>query len=243
MIRVELHAHTSDDRHDRLPHTARDLIVRAGALGYGALAITLHDSTFDPAPLAAFAREHGVRLVRGCERTIRGKHVLLLNYPADAIRAVQQLDDLAPLKAAHPDGLIVAPHPFYPIPSALGPALLDAYRPAWDAVEVNAMHVRGLDWNRQAVAWAEAHGVPLVGNGDVHRLSQLGRTWSDVDIDLPDGLPDAEAAAAVCGAIRAGRVRVRTTPIPHWRAALIFAQMSMSGTRGRLRERRERRRS
>jgi predicted metal-dependent phosphoesterase TrpH len=243
MIRVELHAHTSDDRHDRLPHTARDLIARAGALGYGALAITLHDSTFDPAPLAAFAREHGVRLVRGCERTIRGKHVLLLNYPADAIRAVQQLDDLAPLKAAHPDGLIVAPHPFYPIPSALGPTLLDAYRPAWDAVEVNAMHVRGLDWNRQAVAWAEAHGVPLVGNGDVHRLSQLGRTWSDVDIDLPDTLSDAEAAAAVCGAIRAGRVRVRATPIALWRAALIFVQMSMSGTRGRLRERRERRRS
>ena len=243
MIRAELHAHTSDDRHDRLPHTARDLIARAGALGYGALAITLHDSTFEPAPLAAFAREHGVRLVRGCERTIQQKHVLLLNYPADAIRAIRHLDDLAALKAAHPDGLVIAPHPFYPIPSALGRDGLEAYRPVWDAVEVNAMHVRGLDWNSQAVAWAEANGVPLVGNGDVHRLSQLGRTWSDIDVDLPAGMPDAEAAAAICGAIRAGRVQVRTTPIAHWRAALIFVQMSISGTLGRLSERRERRRS
>jgi predicted metal-dependent phosphoesterase TrpH len=238
MIRTELHAHTSDDRHDRLPHTARDLIVRAGALGYGALAITLHDSTFEPAPLAAFAREHGVRLVRGCERT-----VLLLNYPADAIRAIRRLDDLAAIKAAHPDGLVVAPHPFYPIPSALGRDNLETHRALWDAVEVNAMHVRGLDWNRQAVAWAEAHGVPLVGNGDVHRLSQLGRTWSDVDVDVPPTMSDTDAAAAICGAIRAGRVQVRTTPIAHWRAALLFVQMSISGTRGRLSERRERRRS
>jgi predicted metal-dependent phosphoesterase TrpH len=243
MIRVELHAHTADDRHDRLPYTARDLIARAGALGYGALAITLHDSTWDPEPLSAFARDHGVRLVRGCERTIHDKHVLLLNFPADAVRAVRHLDDLAALKAAHPDGLVVVPHPFYPIPSALGRAGLEAYRPVWDAIEVNAMHVRGLDWNRQAVEWATVQGVPLVGNGDVHRLSQLGRTWSEVDVDVPAAMSDAEAAAAICGAIRAGRVRVVTAPLSHWRAAVIFAQMSLSGAIGRFHERRERRRS
>ena len=105
------------------------------------------------------------------------------------------------------------------------------------------MHVRGLDWNRQAIEWAAAHGVPLVGNGDVHRLSQLGRTWSEVDVDVPAAMTDAEAAAAICGAIRAGRVRVVTAPLSHWRAAVIFVQMSISGTIGRFHERRERRRS
>ena len=167
----------------------------------------------------------------------------MLGEPLLRRRAVRHLDDIAPLKATHPDGLVVAPHPFYPIPSALGRDQLDAYRPLWDAVEVNAMHVRGLDWNREAMEWATAHGVPLVGNGDVHRLSQLGRTWSEVDVDVPDTMTDAEASAAICGAIRAGRVRVVTAPIPHWRAGLIFAQMSMSGMLGRLRERRERRQS
>ena len=57
------------------------------------------------------------------------------------------------------------------------------------------------------------HHVPLVGNGDVHRLSQLGRTWSEVDVDVPETMTDAEAAAAICGAIRAGRVRAVTAPI------------------------------
>jgi predicted metal-dependent phosphoesterase TrpH len=234
MIRVELHAHTSDDRHDRLPHSARDLVARAAAVGYGALAITLHDIAFDPAPLAGFAREHGVRLVRGLERTIDGRHVLLINFPAEAAMAVAHLDELAPLKARHPHGLVIAPHPFFPIPTALGSMRLEAYRRAWDAIEINAMHVRGLDWNREAVRWAAARAVPLVGNGDVHRLTQLGRTWSEVDVDVPPDMPDGDAADAICEAIRAGRVRVVTSPLSPWRAGLLFAQMTVSGLRGRL---------
>jgi predicted metal-dependent phosphoesterase TrpH len=233
MVRVELHAHTDGDPCDRIPFTAQDLIVRAAALGYGGLAITLHDAAFDPAPLADFARGHGVRLLRGVERTIGASHVLLINFPGDAAMAVRRLEDLAPLKAAHPHGLVVAPHPCYPIPSALGRSRLDAYAPVWDALEVNALHVRGVDWNRGAIAWAAAHGRPLVGNGDVHRLTQLGRTWSDVDVDVPAALSDADAADAICAAIRAGRVRVAGAPLSPWRAATIFAQMVIGGWRGR----------
>ena len=102
MIRVELHAHTADDPSDRVPFTAQDLIVRAAALGYGAIAITLHDAVFDPAPLAAFARQHGVRLLPGVERTVQRAHVLLINFPAAATMAVHRLEDIAALKAAHP---------------------------------------------------------------------------------------------------------------------------------------------
>ena len=234
MIRVELHAHTADDPSDRIPFTARDLIVHAGAVGYGALAITLHDAAFDPAPLAAFARQHGVRLLPGVERTVERAHVLLINFPAAAAMAVTRLEDIAPLKAAHPHGLVVAPHPFYPIGSALG-RRLDAFAPLWDAVEVNALHVRALDWNRAAIAWAAAHGRPLVGNGDVHRLTQLGLTWSEVDVDLPPEMSDVEAANAICAAIRAGRVRVVGAPLSPWRAGWILAQMEWGGFRGRLR--------
>lgn len=235
MVRVELHAHTSDDREDHLPYSARELILHAAALGYGALAITLHDTAFDPAPLATLAREHGVRLIPGIERTVEGRHVLIFNVPRAAMLAVRRLDNLAPLKAAHPRALVVAPHPFFPIGSALGGATLDAYRAVWDAVEVNAMHMRGFDWNRGAIAWAATHGVPLVGNSDVHRLSQLGRTWSEVDVELTPAMSDVDAADAVCAAIRAGRVRVVSTRLTPGYAAVISVQMVVSGWRGRLR--------
>lgn len=235
MIRAELHAHTADDPSDRIPFTAHELIVRAGELGYGAIAITLHDAVFDPAPLAALARQHGVRLLSGVERTVERAHVLLINFPAAAAMAVKRLEDIAPLKAAHPHGLVVAPHPCYPIGSALGRRRLDAFAPLWDAVEVNAMYVRGVDWNRAAIAWAAANGRPLVGNGDVHRLTQLGLTWSEVDVDVPAEMPDTEAANAICAAIRAGRVRAVGAPLSSWRAGWIFAQMELGGLRGRLR--------
>lgn len=231
MIRVELHAHTADDPCDRIPYSAEDLIARAAASGYGALAITLHDRAFDPAPLSAFARAHGVRLLPGIERTIDGAHVLLINFPAAATLAIQAFEDIAPLKAAHPDGLVVAPHACFPLGSALGRRRLDAYAPLWDAIEVNAMRVRGVDLNRGAVAWAAAHGRPLVGNGDVHRLAQLGRTWSEVDVDVPAALSDADAAASICAAIRAGRVRVGGGPLPFWRAATIVVQVVLGGSR------------
>ncbi len=47
MLKVELHSHTSDDPHDRIPYSAEQLIDRAAALGYDALAITLHDKQLD----------------------------------------------------------------------------------------------------------------------------------------------------------------------------------------------------
>jgi predicted metal-dependent phosphoesterase TrpH len=195
--------------------------------------VTLHDAAFDPAPHHAFARERGVRLLPGVERTIRGSHVLLINFPAAAALGVERLEDIAHLKAANPDGLVVAPHPFFPIGTALG-RRLDEHAPLWDAIEVNAMHVRGVDFNRRAIAWAAAHGRPLVGNADVHGLSQLGRTWSEVDVEVPAAMDDAAAAAAICHAIRAGRVRVVTTPLSPWRAGVIFTQMTLCGLRRRL---------
>ena len=48
MLKVELHAHTDQDPVDRIPHSTEQLIERAAALGYGALAVTLHDRYFDP---------------------------------------------------------------------------------------------------------------------------------------------------------------------------------------------------
>ena len=70
MVKLELHAHTDDDPADRIAHSTRQLIDRAAALGYGALAITLHDRYFDPAPHAAHASDRGIVLLAGIERTI-----------------------------------------------------------------------------------------------------------------------------------------------------------------------------
>lgn len=213
-LKVELHAHTSDDPFDIIPHTTRDLIDRAAALGYHALAITLHDKQLDVAPFRQYAAERGLVLIPGIERTIQGKHVLLINF-ANGVNEVTSFDQLADLKRSD-RGLVIAPHPFYPWPVCMG-SMMDRYGHLVDAVEINGMYSPGANFNTAAIRWAARHGKPVVGNGDVHRLSQLGATYSLVAAD-----PDE---ASICEAIRAGRVEIRTEPLPWLRTATLLGQL------------------
>jgi len=218
MLKVELHAHTADDPVDRIPHTTLDLIDRAADLGYDALAITLHEKQLDLARFAPYAAERGLVLIPGVERTIEGKHVLLLNFASGA-EQVETFSDLARLKAAQP-GLVVAPHPYFPVSVCLR-GDLDRYAALFDAVEMNAMFTRGLNFNVRAERWARRHGKPLVGNCDVHRLAQLGSTYSLVDA--------ARDADAICQAVAAGRVVVESRPLSWSDATRIIASMTFGG--------------
>jgi predicted metal-dependent phosphoesterase TrpH len=213
-LKVELHAHSSDDPEDRVPYTTLQLIDRAAALGYGALAVTLHNRQLDLDPYRAYAVARGIALIPGVERTIEGKHVLLLNFSPRG-SAVTTFDALARLRAAE-TGLVIAPHPFYPLSNSLR-GLLDRFPALFDAVEINAMYARGVDFNTRAAQWASANGKPLVGGGDVHRLAQLGTTYSLVDT--------AADAGSICDAVRAGRVRVETQPLSWFKSAAIFGDL------------------
>jgi predicted metal-dependent phosphoesterase TrpH len=224
MLKVELHAHTADDPIDQIPHSSHELIDRAAALGYDALAITLHDRQLDSRTLASYAADRGVVLIPGIERTISGRHVLLLNFTA-AAEQVRSFDDLARLKARE-RGLVVAPHPFFPAGSCLG-RLMDRYVDLFDAVERNAMFTRAIDFNLRAERWAAAHGKPTVGNGDVHRLYQLGTCYS-----LVDATPEP---AAICEAVRNGQVIVRAEPLSVGRAARTMADIVAAQLRPRAR--------
>jgi predicted metal-dependent phosphoesterase TrpH len=223
VLKVELHAHTDRDPLDHIAHSTRELIDRAAALGYHALAITLHNRYFDPADDMEYARDRGIVLLPGIERSIHHRHVLLLNFPPSCAD-VHEFDDIAALKQSS-NGLVIAPHPFYPIPSALGDHL-ERQRDLVDAVEVNSMYTRLVNFNARAIRWARAHGKPLVGNTDLHLLQQLGTTWTDVDAE-----PHADA---ICAAIRDGRVAVRTEPLSTLRAGWIYTRMVTLGLTGRI---------
>jgi predicted metal-dependent phosphoesterase TrpH len=220
LLKAELHTHSSEDPVDRIPYDARTLIDRASALGFAVLAITLHDRQLPIDELTRYARARGIVLIPGIERTIAGKHVLLLNFPAEAER-IGSFEELRALKRRS-NGLVIAPHPFYPHPTSLG-RLVDANPDLFDAVERNAFYTRLVDFNKRAESWARRHGKPVVGNGDVHRLRQLGRTYSLIDAE-PD--PDS-----VCEAIRAGRVSVTSEPLTADEAAWLLADLLASDAR------------
>jgi len=220
VIKVELHSHTADDPADYIPHSTCQLIERAAQFGYDALAITLHDRQLDLRPYTAYARQRGIILIPGIERTIEGKHVLLLNF-SRASETVDTFDDLARLRASEP-GLVVAPHPYFPSSTCLG-RQLEAHADLFDAVEYNAMFTTAVNFNHRAADWAMRHGKPLVGNGDVHRLRQLGTTYS-----LVDSTYDADA---ICDAIRHNRVYVEATPLNVLKAGGLIADIVAANVR------------
>lgn len=227
MLKVELHAHTALDPSDYILHSTRELIDRAAELDYRGLAITLHDRYYDPAEDEQYARGKRVVLIAGIERTIQRRHMLLLNFPPEC-SAVNTFEDLRGLRARHPRGLVIAPHAFYPTRTAIG---ADATRHAdvIDAIEVNSMFISWLNFNRRAIAWARAHGKPLVGNTDLHLLEQMGRTYTLVDAE-----PTADA---ICAAIKAGRVELRSEGLSAVRAGWVFGRMLLYGLIGRVRAR------
>jgi hypothetical protein len=138
-----------------------------------------------------------------------------LNFSSGA-DSVRTFVDLERLKARQPRGLVVAPHPYFPGTSCLGRSLA-RHADLFDAVEWNAMFTRRINFNLPAARWAAQNGKPVVGNGDVHRMSQLGTTYSLVDAD-PD--PDA-----ICRAIAAGRVRFEAQPLSFTSAARTMASL------------------
>jgi predicted metal-dependent phosphoesterase TrpH len=218
MLKTELHTHTSADPHDHIPYSTTDLIDRAAALGYAVLAITLHDRWFDVREVAEYARARGITLIAGVERTIDHKHVLLLNFDAAAER-VDSFDDVAELRRAQPAGLVIAPHPYYPARCCLGD-VLERHADLFDAVELNACYTSQMNhFNRAAIDWARRVGKPIVANADVHRLKQLGRTFS-----LVDAAPEPNA---ICEAIRGGRVEVQTRPLSLVEAATHLAALGL----------------
>ena len=214
MLKVELHTHTADDPIDAIPHTTFELIDRAATLGYDALAITLHERQLDLPPFAPYAAERGVVLIPGIERTLKGATCC-----CSTTRAAQSRFGRSPTR--HAQG--ARARPGRRAASVLSGVGLPA-RAIWSAMRICSTRSSAtrcssaaLDFNRAAERFAARHGKPVVGNCDVHRLAQLGSTYSLVDAERD---PDA-----ICAAIAAGRVRVESRPLAWAEAARVMAAM------------------
>src|SRR5437763_11277077 len=113
-IKLDLHIHTLDDPKDALDYSAHQLLESAHSLGFGVLAITLHDAVFDRAEVFADAAKMGILLIPAAEMRLEGADVILLNVNRDEVQALRTLDDLAALRERRGSSLFtIAPHPFY----------------------------------------------------------------------------------------------------------------------------------
>src|SRR5438270_6543380 len=98
-IKLDLHIHTLDDPKDVIDYSAHQLLERARELGFGVLAITLHDAVFDRPEVFADAEAMGILLIPAAEMRLEGADVIILNVTAPEAAQLRDFADLRELRA------------------------------------------------------------------------------------------------------------------------------------------------
>jgi len=179
-IKIDLHIHTLDDPKDAIDYSAHQLLKRAGSLGFGVLAITLHDAVFDRAEVYADAASMGILLIPAAEVRLEGADVLLLNVTPAEIASLHDFADLRTLRARRgPSLFTIAPHPFYVLGGSMGERLLEQID-CFDAIELCHFWSRFFNPNRRAIEVAHRFDRPLIATSDAHRLHAFGSNYTSI---------------------------------------------------------------
>src|SRR6267143_6070616 len=205
-IKLDLHIHTLDDPKDKLDYSARELLARAGRLGFGVLAITLHDAVFDHTEVFAAAERMGILLIPAAEMRIEGADIILLNVRAEEVSGLRSFHDVRALRAERGQSLfIIAPHPFYILGGSIGKRLIDEID-CFDAIELCHFHKGVFNPNRQAEKVALRFGKPLIATSDAHQLHAFGHHYTSIP------RPTELTCENVFAALRSGPMRLTSPP-------------------------------
>src|SRR5437016_12212507 len=179
-IKIDLHIHTLDDPKDAVDFSAHQLLERARALGFRALAITLHDAVFDRKEVFADAAAMGILLMPAAEVRLPGADVIVLSVIAEEVAQMKNFDDLRSLRARRGGSIFtIAPHPFYIFGGSIGSRLF-AEMDCFDAIEFCHFHIGLFNPNRRAKRVAARFGKPLIATSDAHRLHAFGRHYTSI---------------------------------------------------------------
>ena len=206
-LKIDFHLHASEDPVDKLDHSSIELLHRAHALGFDALAITLHDHVLTIPEVFDTARELGILLIPAAEMRLEGADVVLVNVTDEETKALHRLDDLAELRRRRGGSVLMfPPHPFYLLGGSIGRRLFK-HMDLFDAVEFSHFYTRWLDPNRRALRAAKAHGKTLIAASDTHLLDFFGTHYTLVET------PSEPGPVPIFEAIRGGRTQNVSEPL------------------------------
>jgi predicted metal-dependent phosphoesterase TrpH len=201
MLKADLHLHTSEDPHDPIAYSARELIDYAKTLGFDVLSVTLHNKLLYEKRLFDYAKKKGILLISGVEMNIEGADVLVYNAKPADIRNIKKISDLKLLRKKK-NVLIAAPHPYY-IYRSLGKKLVENIH-LFDAIEYCHFYIKWMNApNKKAARVAHKYGKTLIGNSDAHHLWRINTTYTLVD--------SKKDINSIINSIKKGNVKVVST--------------------------------
>src|SRR5437016_9407455 len=205
-VKIDLHIHALDDLKDAVDYSAHQLLERAESLGFGVLAITLHDAVFDRKEVFADAATMGILLIPAAEMRLCGADVIVLNVTSEEVAQLRNFDDLRRLRAQRGSSIFtIAPHPFYILGGSIG-ARLFAEIDCFDAIELCHFHIGLFNPNHRAKRVASRFGKPLIATSDAHRLHAFGQHYTSIP------MPPALTVENVFAALRNGPLRLTSPP-------------------------------
>lgn len=206
MLKADLHIHTSEDLHDNVKYTAKQLIDRAAKLKYDVISITNHDTYSYTKELAEYAKSKGILLIPGIEPRIEGKEILLYNFTYEEVKKIKNFEDLR--KFRRKDKLIIAPHPFFFKHTCIKDNLIK-YIDLFDAIEYCSFYTKHINLNKKSVEIANKFKKTLLGTSDMHNLWRMDYTYSLIDAK--------KDIISIVNAIRNNKIKIRTKPLPYYR--------------------------
>ncbi|MFC1655675.1 PHP-associated domain-containing protein [Patescibacteria group bacterium] len=218
-FKVQLHTHTRSDPDDCIVHSEKALIDKAAHHNYDVLAITCHNKLVFSDELENYAASKNILLIPGIEKTIIGRHILIVNAAKEAEK-IESFAELEEYKKAHPECLIVAPHPFHPMPYALREHFEKAQH-LYDAIEWSSFHTKNYKFNEKAVQKAAELDLPLLGTSDNHVLKFLDYTYSYV-------FADEKTTDAIIDSIKQEKLEIQTKPMHMVRLSIMTIRFAVS---------------
>jgi predicted metal-dependent phosphoesterase TrpH len=179
-VKASLHIHVQGDPTENIKYSGFQLLDLAQARGFEVIAFTCHDKVVYSKDLAEYANFKGIVLIPGIEKTIQGKHVIILNATPET-EQIQTFMELKKYKSENPNCFILAPHPFHIFGCSLGYQLIK-YINLFDGIEFNYFYNWLLNPNIISKFIAKKYNKPLIGTSDVHMLEYFSATYSTIQI-------------------------------------------------------------
>ncbi len=215
LLKAALHCHTREEPKENLKYNARELLDRAAKLHFDVAAFTCHNFFFFPKEIQEYAAKKNILLIPGIERSIKRRHVLILNATPDAEK-IRTFEKLREYRSKN-NCLIIAPHPFYRTYHCLKKKLIE-HLDLFDAIEFSFFYSLKTNWNKKAIKTAKKYKKPLIGTSDVHFLEYFDTTYSLIEAE--------KNISSIFQAIRKNRIAIKTEPLKKGEMSKIFFKMS-----------------
>jgi len=218
-LRFDPHVHSQGSYDGREP--VELILEHASEIGLDAVAITDHDVIQESLYAAEIADEFGLLGIPGVEVSTADGHLLALGVET-ALEKGRPIDETVST-VWDMGGVAIVPHPFQRSRHGVRRRNL----PDADAIEVyNSMLFTGYR-NRRANAFAVRHEYPRVGGSDAHYLPNVGRAYTEIDVDGAVDDPGDLDPADVISRIRQGATDISGGRTPIRRSARQYARGAM----------------